>query len=196
MSGLHDRPADAATDLSPEEREGLIPAHITLRSELNEAEFQNILEASLWAFQRKRPLATEAFARRLHQSMYNKVWKWAGEYRKTGKNIGVDAAQIQLRMYETMEQFQYWIDHSEIYPPDELAVRFHHALVLIHPFPNGNGRWSRLIGDLLAVQLCRPRFTWGAADLGTAGAMRDTYIAALKAADNHDIEPLLTFARS
>src|ERR1700689_3815569 len=123
MSGLHDRPDDAATDLSPEEGEGLIRAHITLRSELNEAELQNILEAFLWAFGRKRPLMSEAFAKRLHQAMYNKVWKWAGDYRKTGKNIGVDAIHIQLRMYETMEQFQYWSDHLEIYPPDELAVR-------------------------------------------------------------------------
>jgi Fic-DOC domain mobile mystery protein B len=196
MSGLRDRPDAAATDLSPEEREALIPAHITLREELNEAEQQNILEAALWAFERKRPLTSEAFAKGLHKRMYGRVWKWGGTYRKTGKNIGVDANLIQQRMYETMEQFQYWINHPEIHPPDELAIRFHHALVAIHPFPNGNGRWSRLTGDLLAVQLGRPRFTWGGNDLGVKGEMRDTYIAALKSADNYDFGPLLAFARS
>jgi Fic-DOC domain mobile mystery protein B len=184
------------TDLSPEEREALIPAHITLREELNEAEQQNILEAALWAFQRKRPLTSETFAKGLHKRMYGRVWNWAGTYRKTGKNIGVDANLIAQRMYETMEQFEYWINHREIHPPDELAVRFHHALVAIHPFPNGNGRWSRLMGDLLAVQLGRPRFTWGANDLGAKDEMRDSYIAALKSADKYDFGPLLAFARS
>jgi Fic-DOC domain mobile mystery protein B len=196
MSGLHDRPDDAATDLSPEEREALIPAHITLREELNEAEQQNILEAALWAFERKRPLTSEAFAKGLHKRMYGRVWKWAGTYRKTGKNIGVDANLIQQRMYESMEQFQYWINHPEIHPADELAIRFHHALVAIHPFPNGNGRWSRLLGDLLAVQLGRPRFTWGGNDIGVNGEMRDIYIASLESADNYDFGPLLAFARS
>src|SRR4051812_20211730 len=122
MSGPHDRPDDAATGLSPEEREGLIPAHITLREELNEAEQQNILEAALWAFARKRPTATAAFAKALHKRMFGKVWKWAGTTRKTGKNIGVDASRIGQRLDETMEQFRYWLEHPDIYPPDELAV--------------------------------------------------------------------------
>jgi Fic-DOC domain mobile mystery protein B len=196
MSGPHDRIDDAATDLSPEEREGLLPAHITLRQELNEVEQQNILEATLWAFERKRPLTSEVFARGLHKRMYGKVWRWAGTYRKTGKNIGVDPHLIPQRLYEALEQFQYWLDHPEIYPPDELAVRFHHALVAIHPFPNGNGRWSRLMGDLMVVQLGRPRFTWGCSDLGAEGAMRSSYIAALRSADGHDFAPLLAFARA
>ena len=195
MSGLHDQPDDAATPLSPEERDGLIPAHIALRRELNEVEAQNILEASLWAFERKRALTNVDFARNLHKRMYGKVWRWAGEYRTTNKNIGVDANQIAPRMYEAMEQFQYWVD-NETFTPDETAARFHHGLVTIHPFPNGNGRWSRLLGDLLAIQLGQPRFTWGRANLGQQGNDRDRYIAALKSADNHDIGPLLKFARS
>jgi Fic-DOC domain mobile mystery protein B len=197
MTGLHNRPDEHATDLTAEEREGLIPAHITLREELNEVEQQNIVKAALRAFDRKRPLATEAFVKRLHKRMYEDVWKWAGTYRATNKNIGADANAIQHRLYETLEQFQYWIDHPEIMSPDALAVRFHHALVSIHPFPNGNGRWSRLMGDLLAVQLGRPRFSWGgSSSLVAIGDVRGTYIAALKAADNQDFGPLLAFARS
>lgn len=194
MNGLHDQPA-YATNLTPEEREGLIPVYIATREELNEAELLNILEADGWAFGRKRRLTDERFAKRLHGRMYGKVWTWAGAYRTTGKNIGVDANLIQHRLYETMEQFHYWIDNST-FSPDETAVRFHHALVSIHPFPNGNGRWSRLMADLLAVQLGRPRFCWGGGALTAQGDVRDTYIAALQMADNHDLSALIAFARS
>ncbi|WP_374566370.1 Fic family protein [Nitrosomonas sp.] len=75
-------------------------------------------------------------------------------------------------------------------------MRFSHRLVAIHPFPNGNGRVSRLIGDLLAQQLEQEPFTWGRANLVDAGETRARYIEALRAADNHDIRPLLLFARS
>jgi len=194
MSGLHDQPQHA-TDLTPEEREGLIPAHITTREELNEAELQNILEADSWAFTRRRRLTDERFAKNLHRRMYGSVWTWAGRYRTTGKNLGVDANLVQIRLYETMEQFRYWID-GKTFPSDETAVRFHHALVSVHPFPNGNGRWSRLMADLLAVQLGAPRLRWGGGALTKQGNVRDIYIAALKAADNHDFGALIAFARS
>ncbi len=195
MTELHDQPDNAATRLSPEEREGLIPAHITLRRELNQLEQQNILEADLWAFERHRPLTTEAFAMGLHRRMYGKVWKWAGKYRTTEKNLGVLPHEIQVRLIGVLRDFDYWIA-NQTFPPDELGVRFHHALVAVHPFPNGNGRWSRLMGDLLAVQLGRPRFTWGGADLRAVGGGREIYIAALNAADKCDYAPLFDFARS
>jgi len=196
MSGLHDQPDEHATPLSPEEREGLIPAHITLRRELNEAEQQNILKAVSWAFDRKRPLFTEGFAKGLHKRMYGEVWKWAGTYRTTGKNLGVDPYLIQTRLYETMDQFKYWLANNT-FSNEELAVRFHHALVIIHPFPNGNGRWSRMMADLLAHQLNVEPFTWGGdkSDLREDSAMRQAYIHALQAADHHDFGPLLAFAR-
>jgi Fic-DOC domain mobile mystery protein B len=89
---------------------------------------------------------------------------------------------------------QYWVDHQS-YSADELAVRYHHGLVTVHPFPNGNGRWSRLVADLLVVQQGITRFTWGRTSLKT-GDVRQLYIAALHAADNHDLAPLIAFARS
>lgn len=195
MSGLHDQP-DHATNLTPEEREGLIPAHVTTREELNEVEQQNIVAADIWAFARKRPLTTERFIKLLHRRMFVQVWRWAGAYRTTGKNIGVDPHLIQQRLYETMEQFQYWMD-NKTFPPDEIAVRLHHALVLVHPFANGNGRWSRLMADLLAVQLGQSRFGWGSSQLRDEDGFRKNYIDALRAADRqHDFGPLLAFARS
>lgn len=195
MNDLHREASHATEPLSAEERKGLIPAHITLRSELNAAEQENILEAAAWVYERKRPLVSEAFCRTLHKRMYGKVWKWAGTYRQTGKNIGVDANQIRLRLYETLDQFKYWIEHRT-FPPDELAVRFHHALVFIHPFPNGNGRWSRLMADVLGAQLKIAPFTWGSGDLREDNEVRRTYIRALQTADGHDFGPLTIFARS
>lgn len=194
MTGLHDE-ANDATPLNAEERDGLIPSHIALRSELNELERQNIIEADLWAFARKRNPVSERFARDLHRRMFRKVWRWAGKNRTSDKNIGVTRNLIKTRIDEAIDNIQFWIDHKT-FPPDEIAVRFHHALVLIHPFPNGNGRWSRLIADILAVQLGRPRFTWGRVNLQNESETRKAYIAALKKADNHDFTALIAFARS
>jgi Fic-DOC domain mobile mystery protein B len=186
---------DGETPLTPEEREGLIPSHVTLRRELNELEQQNILEADAWAFARKRNLFGEAFGRSLHRRMFDKVWRWAGAYRKTDKNIGIECWRIPGRIPEILSDAGYWIEH-ETFAPDEIAVRFHHALVFVHPFANGNGRWSRLMADLVAVKLGRPRFSWGRSDLRKSDEVRQTYIGALKTADAHDIRPLLVFARS
>lgn len=186
---------DAATPLEPEEREGLLPSYITLRRELNEAEQQNIGEAQRWAFSRRRNTLDEAFLRRLHKRMFDDVWRWAGEYRTTARNIGIEAWQIGTQLRQLLEDVQYWVDHTT-YPADEIAARFHHRLVWIHPFPNGNGRHARLAADLLAVQLGQKPFTWGRVSLVTAGETRRRYVAALRAADNHDIGLLLEFVRS
>jgi Fic-DOC domain mobile mystery protein B len=184
-----------ATTLTPEEREGLIPSHVTLHSELNELEQQNILEADTWASLRKRNPVGEPFGRNLHRRMFRNVWSWAGAYRKSNKNLGVDWQLILPRFYEAVEQTKFWID-NKTFPPDEIAVRFHHMLVSIHPFPNGNGRWSRLMADILIVKLGGKRFTWGGGALREANETRKNYIAAVKAADNQDFAPLLAFARS
>jgi Fic-DOC domain mobile mystery protein B len=194
VSDVHQKPDDA-TPLSPEEREGLIPSHIALRSELNELEQQNILAADVWALQRRHDPLSESFARKLHRRMFRKVWKWAGRYRTSDKNIGVARAQIQTELYQALDNAHYWVEHKT-FPPDEIAVRFHHALVTIHPFPNGNGRWSRLMADVLAVRLGQKRFTWGGSALRSPDETRRAYIEALKAADNHDFTALLDFARS
>ncbi len=194
MSG----PLDAAMDATPltaEEREGLIPSHVTLRGELNELEQQNILEADAWASSRRRDPVSEPFGRGLHRRMFRDVWRWAGTYRTSDKNLGVRWQLILPSLYEALEQTRYWID-NKTFQPDEIAASFHHALVLVHPFPNGNGRWSRLMGDILVVKLAQQRFTWGGRALRAAGETRRAYIAALKAADNHDLAALLGFVRS
>jgi Fic-DOC domain mobile mystery protein B len=186
---------ERATPLKPEERNGLIPTHITLRSELNELEQQNIGAADRWTFARRRKVLDEGFLRGLHRRMFNRVWRWAGKYRKTERNLGIASHRIETELHQIIQDTQYWIEHQS-YPPDELAARFHHRLVAVHPFPNGNGRWSRLAADLLIVQLGGTRFTWGRAGLQVAGDVRRAYIDALHAADNHDLGLLIGFVRS
>ncbi len=186
---------DSSTPLSLEEREGLIPSYITLRGELNEAEQANILDADAWAFSRKRNVLDQHFLNTLHRRMYGNVWRWAGRYRRSQKNIGVDYYKIPTELRALLDDCRYWLEH-DTYPPDEIAARFHHKLVSIHCYPNGNGRHARLAADLLLTSLKRDRFSWGSANLIDAGATRAIYVAALRAADNHDHGPLFAFVRS
>ena len=187
---------DGDTPLTAEERLGLIPSYITLRQELNEAEQINITEAERWAFNRSRDILEEGFLKALHQRMFGQVWKWAGDYsRETNRRIGADCHMIPIDLRSLLGDARYWMD-NQTYDGDEIALRFHHRLTQIHPFPNGNGRFSRLAADLLIVRIGKPRFDWGRNSLIEAGETRRRYIDALRAADGHDIEPLLAFARS
>lgn len=192
---LIDAEDEAATPLTPEERKALIPTYITLRHELNEVEQIGIADADRWAFSRSRDVLDEAFLKRLHQRMFKGVWRWAGQFRKTPRNIGIEAWRIEQDLHQLLDDVRYWIE-NETFAHDEIAIRFHHRLVFIHPFPNGNGRFARLTADLLAVRLGRPRFTWGSGNLVATANLRRNYVTALRAADGHDIGPLLIFARS
>jgi Fic-DOC domain mobile mystery protein B len=188
-------PDDAATPLTAEEKQDLIPSYIALRRELNEAEQINVTAAEQTAFARRRNVLDERYLRRLHQSMFRDVWKWAGKFRKSERNIGVQPWRIAPELRELLDNVRFWIAHKT-YLVDEIAARFHHKLVWIHCFPNGNGRHARLAADLLVVSLGQPRLTWGRQSLVNPGQTRQRYVAALQAADNHDIQPLLAFVRS
>ena len=195
MTDPHGPQDDGRTELTEEEREELIPSYITQRSELNEAEQANILAAEEWAFARKRDLLEAKFLNKLHKNMYGNVWRWAGKYRTTGKNIDIDAYRISTELRQLLDNCRYWIE-SETYEPLEIAARFHHSLVSIHCYANGNGRHARLATDLLLNSMGQERFSWGGKNLVDIGETRNRYIAALQAADEHDIEPLLRFVRS
>ena len=189
--------SDGNTPLSPEELADLIP-NLATKEELNEWERENILLAREWATSdRTAPLeiVSDQYIRKLHERMFDETWKWAGLYRLTEKNIGVPVAQIRERLVALFGDVRYWVE-NKTYPPDEIAVRFHHRLVFIHPFPNGNGRHARLTADVLVMKLGNPAFTWGSANLVEEGAARTRYLEAITAADDGDIQPLLPFARS
>ena len=194
MNDLFEEPEDA-TPLTAEERADLIPAHIAFRTELNDAEQENILRGQDWALRRRRDVLTEKFISDLHRHMLGDVWRWAGRFRTSEKNLGIPYYEIPVALRKLLDDTKAWVEHGA-YPPDEIAVRFHHRLVQIHPFPNGNGRHARLMADLLVMRFGRDRFSWGSAKLQDSGALRRAYITALQAADNHDIGPLLAFART
>jgi Fic-DOC domain mobile mystery protein B len=190
--------APGATPLDPDEAAGLVPAHIITQGDLNAWEQINIVQGDRWAArQKKRNLLDEGFIRDLHRQMFDKTWQWAGTFRKSNKNIGVDWPQVAVKLRNLLDNTQYQIE-NQVFEADETAVRFHHQLVWIHAFPNGNGRHARLMADLLAMRLGRPRLTWGGgeASLTSVGVLRDRYLQALRAADQGQFTDLIAFARS
>jgi len=189
---------DGNTPLSPDEQADLIP-NLATKEELNEFERANILVAYDWALaprnlRRHDPVA-EFYLRDLHRRMFDPTWKWAGLYRNTEKNIGIAPFQVREAVGVLLGDTGYWLEYAT-FPPDEIAVRFHHRLVSIHPFANGNGRHARLMADVLARRQGRPLFTWGGADIARQGDFRRRYLDALQTADRNDIRLLLAFARS
>ena len=155
-----------------------------------------MLEGSTWALRsRERDFLSEGFVRELHRRMFGNTWRWAGRFRTTGKNIGVDSLQIGVKLRDLLNDTNYWLEHRT-YAVDEIAVRFHHRLVAIHPFPNGNGRHARLMTDVLLKRHGATAFAWGGANLESAGGARDRYLAALRTADAGDFAPLRAFVRS
>lgn len=183
--------APGATPIDLDEAAGLIPAHLTLQRELNEYEEANILEATEWSFARRRGDALdERFIHVVHDRMFNQTWKWAGKPRRSDKNIGVSWFEIPVRLHQMLGDVRAQIQHHA-YSPREIAARYHHRLVAIHVYPNGNGRHARLMADLLLTELAGQRFEWGRGLLVAASELRARYIAALRAADAGNCRPLL-----
>lgn len=196
--GLDIEYIEGQTPLDDDEKEGLLIHSVATRGELDELEQHNIEQAIAWTIHRsfkKDMVLTEEFVRRLHRRMYGEVWKWAGEFRKTNKNLGVDKWQIPIELKCLLDDTRCWID-GNVYDPVEIAVRFKHRLVSVHCFPNGNGRHSRLMADIIIEKLFKqPVFTWGGANQVKHGEIRTVYLAAIKAADAGNILPLVEFAR-
>ncbi len=190
---------DGQTGLDDDEKEGLRITTITTHGELDEYEQLNIEKAIEWTIPKKfkvDDLLTEDFIKLLHNKMFNDVWKWAGEFRRTEKNIGVDWIQIGINLRMLLDDARIWIA-NKVYPPEEIAIRFKHRLVSIHCFPNGNGRHSRIMADLIIEKIFNePIFTWGNSNMAKADETRLQYIKALKEADNGNIGPLIKFGRS
>ncbi len=186
---------DGHTDLSEEERRGLIPTYIATRADLYDAEQRNIAQVLLRRTPTAAVLLDDVYLRALHQDMFGDVWSWAGKYRTHDTNIGVSWEQISMAIRDLVDDTAVWIEHAT-YEPDEIAIRFHHRLVSIHPFSNGNGRHSRIAADYLIRSLGHPPFSWGVdLDLDVR-ALRSEYIVSLQAADAQHFDQLRAFARS
>jgi Fic-DOC domain mobile mystery protein B len=196
---MNDELPPGATPLSPEDEEALLVA-ATTRAELDQFEAQNIADAIRWVESNtkfKRTLLTVSGLQRLHERMFDATWKWAGKFRSTDTNIGVNWPLVPVQSKNLCDDVKVWIENST-YPWPELAVRFHHRLVKVHPFPNGNGRHARLAANLLLSQNGQPPLPWGGRDTSIAEdrAAREEYLAALRLADQGNVERLLKFAVS
>ena len=194
---IHFEYPEGATPIDPDEAQGLLLPHIRTRAELDRWEEENILEAEDVVFRRKqKDMLTEKYACTLHKKMFGDVWRWAGKFRQSQKNIGIEWIGVPTALRQLFDDVNGWLEFDS-FPPDEIAARFHHRLVAIHAFPNGNGRHARLMADILLVHILgQERFSWGQDNLTNAGDCRRSYIYALRAADQHDYQPLLAFVRS
>jgi Fic-DOC domain mobile mystery protein B len=190
------RAEPGTTPLDPDETVGFIPTHIANRDQLNEWELSNIVDGERWAFSRRHAeLLSAQFIRDLHRQMFGRTWRWAGEYRLTEKNIGVAPMGIATAVQNLCADVRVQLEFGK--PElDEIAARFSHRLVSIHPFANGNGRHARTMADLLLAHHGAARFSWGAADSNQSIDARHRYLQALQSADEGDYEPLLHFVRS
>lgn len=189
---------DGQTPLDEDEKEGLLIPTITTRGDLDEFEQLGVEKANEWLLTKKLSvdkILSEEFVRDLHKRMFSDIWRWAGEFRRTEKNIGVDPVMIPVQLRNLLDDCKYWID-NKVFSEDEIAVRLSHRTVWIHPFANGNGRHSRLIADVLVNKgFGKPYFTWGSVNLTKEGEARTKYLEALRAADQNDYNALIEFAR-
>jgi Fic-DOC domain mobile mystery protein B len=194
MSDVFHEP-EGATPLDPDETEGLRFSHVQTRDQLNELEQHNIQSGLQWLAKQKKPdVLSEEFARELHKRLFGEVWLWAGTFRKTEKSIGIDPIYIGVELKKLLDDTKYWIE-NDTFSPIELAARFHHRLVYIHLFPNGNGRHARIMADAILTKLCnQPSIDWaGGYALEGMNERRKQYISALRKADGHNFDELLKF---
>ena len=190
---------DGQTPLDEEEKEGLKIKSITTQGELDEFEQLNIEKAVEWTIHTKlKPenILTEKFIKDLHKKMYGDVWKWAGEFRRTEKNIGITWTKIGIDLKNLLDDAKYWVE-NKTYSPEEFAIRFKHRIVSIHCFQNGNGRHSRIMADIIMESIFgKEIFTWHQSNMVKADEIRKEYINALRKADNGNITPLIEFAKN
>ena len=189
---------DGQTPLDEDEKEGLLIPTITTRGELDEFEQLGVEKANEWLLGKSlsiNKILTGDFVKDLHKRMFADIWQWAGEFRKSDKNIGVDKFVIGIELKNLLDDCNYWIE-NKVFEEDEIAVRLSHRMVFIHPFANGNGRHSRLMADILISKAFnKPYFTWGSMSLTKKGEARTKYLESLKAADQNNYKPLIDFAR-
>jgi Fic-DOC domain mobile mystery protein B len=197
--GLDSKYDDGQTPLDEEEKEGLKIKNITTQKELDEFEQLNIEKTIEWTIHnnfKQDKILTEKFMTDLHKKMYGDVWKWAGQFRRSNKNIGIDWTQIGIQLRSLIDDAKYWIE-NKTYSPEEISIRFEHRIVAIHCFPNGNGRHSRMIADIMMESIFgKEIFTWHQSNMIKANETRKKYIIALREADNGNITPLIEFAKN
>ena len=172
---------------------GLRSRGIRTLAQLNAAEAENIRQATLRYLaakpSRRKASFDVAWMRRLHREMFGRVWRWAGSFRRSELNLGSPASRIEVEMHTLADDLAAW-DASPM-PLLEQAVRLHHRAVSIHPFLNGNGRWSRMLANIwLRVHGASP-IEWPEPSIGHASEIRESYLDAVRTADRGDFTALV-----
>jgi Fic-DOC domain mobile mystery protein B len=190
---------EGQTAIDEEEKNGLLIKSITTRAELDEFEQQNIEKAIEWTMTKRfkaEKIISEEFVRELHFKMFKDVWKWAGEFRRTNKNLGCEWIQVNTQLKQLNDDCRYWLE-NKTYSEEEIAIRYKHRIVSIHCFSNGNGRHSRLMGDVIVNHIFGQKvFSWGGKNLNKKSEGRAAYLKSVKQADNGNIKSLIEFART
>jgi Fic-DOC domain mobile mystery protein B len=176
---------------TPIDPSGLRDKSVRTRRQLNEAEGRNIAAAVYkYLIGPLTPAMApfdQAWALKLHEEMFGKVWEWAGKLRTIDLNLGVSWHHVETRLYDLLQSVSYWKEM----PLMEQAARLHHGAVSIHPFENGNGRWARMLANIWLKLHGSPPTVWPEESVGETSIIRDEYLNAVKAADAMDFAPLI-----
>jgi len=178
---------------------GLIPTWVHNLNDLNRVEAENIMNAQRKYFRAPVNDPKNWFQvdelKNIHRAMFGEVWEWAGMYRQSVTSVGIKPILIPAKLAELCHEVLYWFQYPVELTFVEMAARIHHRVVFIHPFENGNGRFSRLVADrfLLALRCAYP--IWPD-HLNKDSGTRKDYISTLKNADKGNYEPLVDYMKS
>lgn len=194
MSEWDSLPGETPIDVSHLKVKG-----VQTRSQLDSVEAANILKVVSKYFGRRRPTERMApftlqWVKRLHREMFGDVWKWAGRNRTSEINIGVKWHLIDEKLQQLLDDLACW-GQSEVGVLEQAAM-LHHRAVQIHPFYNGNGRWARMLANILLHSRGYSSTGWPNELIGTTSIIRDRYIAAIKAADDGNYDLLTDLHRT
>ena len=192
------KPIDDATPLDDISGLKLPSSRVYTLKEVYEAEANNIALATLKYLSappsKKIAPFTYEWLQQLHYEMFGNVWEWAGKFRSCELSIGIKAYQVPTALKELADDIAFW-DKHKTYDIYEVAARLHHRAVQIHPFQNGNGRWSRMLANIYLRQNGSMPVKWQENLLSKENTKRDEYIQALKNADSGNYAKLIAMHR-
>jgi Fic-DOC domain mobile mystery protein B len=187
---------DGSTPLDHDQIKGIRFAHLTTMGELDELEDENIQRGLEWLnHQKTKDYLSIEFLCKLHEKLFGEVWKWAGKFRTVEVNISkYRHHDVRPQLHNFFEDIKLWISGGKM-SWDEISAEMHHRLVTIHPFPNGNGRTTRIFTEYVQKRNQQQVTSWGSTRKIDQKKRRDDYIKALRLADIGDFRALIDFMK-
>ncbi|MBT3984304.1 MAG: mobile mystery protein B [Bacteriovoracaceae bacterium] len=177
---------DGQTPVDESIRKDLIPDHINDMTELYESEIENIALGIEWAKTTKKNHRDYFTWLEVHKHMFNDVWKFAGNTRKVELNNPdfLMPYEILPQLKDLQENLIFWLE-NKTFDDRELMARVHERLLTIHPFKDGNGRWARLLVNMICEKQNIEVPSWGK-EIKEDDKRRSIYISAVKKARKDD----------